>query len=85
MPMLVSEDGEVFLASDGLDSISTTEPSGRAITFREMIIQAWGKFFNKSTKELSTIENYDGSDLKSVTRTYTSSGVNETTNRAEDA
>jgi len=46
------------LASDGLDSISTTEPSGVAANFREMVVQTWRRFFKKARKTSSAVETY---------------------------
>jgi hypothetical protein len=37
------------LASDGLDSVSTTAPAGVASNFREMVVQTWRRWFKKST------------------------------------
>lgn len=36
------------LASTGLDSISTTAPTGVAANFREMIVQVWRRFFKRA-------------------------------------
>lgn len=46
------------LASDGLDSISTTEPTGKASTFREMVIQIWRRLFGKTTLTSSQLTTY---------------------------
>jgi len=50
------------LASDGLDSIAITEPSGVASNFREMIVQLWRRFHNKSkmTADKLTVYKDDG-------------------------
>ena len=73
---------EVNLASTGLDNISTTEPSGRATTFREMIVQLFMRFFNKATKSTTTITTYDESGNSVTSQSYTSSGGTDTVNKA---
>ena len=53
------------LASDGLDSVAITYPSGVASNFREMMIQLWIRFFGKVTKTDSAIRTYaaNGTDV----------------------
>ncbi len=46
------------LASDGLDSVSTTAPSGVASNFREMLVQTWRRFFRKATQTDSELKTY---------------------------
>lgn len=46
------------LASDGLDTISTTAPSGVASNFREMVVQTWRRFFRKSTLTSAQLKTY---------------------------
>lgn len=46
----VSDKTGFKLASDGLDSVATTAPTGPAANFREMIVQTWRRFFRKSTR-----------------------------------
>ena len=48
----------VLLASDGLDNISTTEPSGLASNFRDMLIQVFRRLFGKSTLTNSELKCY---------------------------
>jgi hypothetical protein len=43
------------LASDGLDTISTTSPTGVASNFREMIVQLWRRFFKKSVMDRNAL------------------------------
>lgn len=53
------------LASDGLDTVATTEPTGVATTYAGMMVQLWRRFFKKSTlttTELKTYKN-DGSTV----------------------
>ncbi len=46
------------LASDGLDSISTTAPAGVASNFREMVVQTWRRWFKKSTLTSTQLKTY---------------------------
>jgi len=46
------------LASDGLDSVSITAPSGVASNFREMVVQLWRRFFKKATMTSSALSTY---------------------------
>ena len=46
-------------ASAILDEVSTTEPSGRAALFREMIVQLYMRFFNKTTLDSNDLKVYD--------------------------
>lgn len=71
--------GDVKLASDGLDNISITAPSGVASDFREMLIQTWRRFFKKSTKSATEIKTFadNGSDVL-TTQTITEAGDDET-------
>ena len=59
------ENHPVILSSDGLDGISTTEPTGVASNFREMIVQTWRRFFGKTTFSKTQIKHYksDGSTV----------------------
>lgn len=57
-----------ILSSDGLDIISTTEPTGLASNFREMIVQLWRRFFGKTTISSSQILHYK-SDEETVATT----------------
>jgi len=55
------------LASDGLDSIAITEPSGVASNFREMVVQLWRRFFGKSTLSKTEIKNYKADGITVTT------------------
>lgn len=55
------------LASDGLDSISTTAPSGVAANFREMMVQVWRRFFKRATLTSSELVTYADDDTTPVT------------------
>lgn len=63
------------LASDGLDSISTTEPSGLASNFREQIVQLYRRFFGKTTMSKTKILTYK-EDETTVATTQTISETN---------
>ena len=55
----------VILSSDGLDSVSTVEPSGLASNFREKLLQLCRRFFGKTTFSKTEIVTYkeDGSSV----------------------
>ena len=55
------------LASDGLDSIPITAPSGVATTFREMVVQVWRRFFKKVIKTSDTITTYADNGTSGIT------------------
>jgi hypothetical protein len=48
----------IVLASNGLDSVSTTAPTGLASNFREMVVQTWRRWFKKATKTSTEIKTY---------------------------
>lgn len=54
----VSDKTEFKLASDGLDSVATTEPAGVASNFREMVVQTWRRFFKKNTLTATQLKTY---------------------------
>lgn len=66
------------LASDGLDAIAVTAPSGVAATFPGMVVQLWRRFFKRVTKDATQIKTYadDGATVV-TTQSYTSSGSND--------
>jgi len=57
------------LASDGLDSISTTAPTGVASNFREMLVQTWRRWFGKSIldADAGTLKTYAADGTTVVT------------------
>lgn len=63
----VSDKTGFKLASDGLDSISTTGPAGVAANFREMVVQLWRRFFGKSTLTADTLTTYDDAGTTAAT------------------
>ena len=46
------------LASDGLDSVATTAPTGVASNFREMVVGLWRRLFKKSTLTATQLKTY---------------------------
>jgi len=67
------------LASDGLDSISTTGPTNAATDFREMMVQLWRRFFKKATKTDALILTYADDGTTGVTsQAVSDDGVTET-------
>lgn len=63
------------LASDGLDSVATTAPTGVASNFREMLVQVWRRFFKRTVKDATTIKTYGDNGTSVVTtQSYTSAG-----------
>lgn len=55
------------LASDGLDSVSITAPSGVASNFREMVVQLWRRFFKKATMTSASLVTYADDGTTTVT------------------
>ena len=55
------------LASDGLDSIAVTAPTGVASTFPGMVVQTWRRFFAKATKTSTQIKTYANDGTTVVT------------------
>ena len=61
-------DNGVILASDGLDNILlAAEPTGRATTFREMVVQLWMRFFNKVDRTSAQIRVYNEAGDTAIT------------------
>jgi len=73
------------LASDGLDSISTTEPSGLASNFREMMVQLFGRFFYKVTANSSEITTHKSNGDANTDQVISTVGETKTVNKAEAA
>ncbi len=75
----------VALRANGLDSVSTTEPTGVATNFREMVIASWMVNYAKNIKDgdAGTIIVYASNGSTVVTtQTYSVVGNVETVNRA---
>ncbi len=67
------------LASTGLDSISTTAPSGVASNFREMVVQVWRRFFKKTTKTATELKTYaDNGSTIVTTQVVSDDGTTQT-------
>ena len=68
-----------ILAASGLDSITTTAPTGVASNFREMLVQVWRRFFKKTeyNNALNTIKTYadDGTTVVTTQTATSASGV----------
>ena len=72
----------VNLSATGLDNIPATEPSGRATTFRQMLIQTWMRFFNKVDRTATQVRTYDDSGNVITTQNHSESGGTETVNKS---
>lgn len=69
------------LASDGLDSVATTAPSGVASNFREMVVQTWRRWFKKTVYDIddNNIKTFADDDSTVVTtQTVAVSATEET-------
>ena len=66
------ENPPVIISSDGLDSVSTAEPSGVASNFREQIVQLWRRFFGKATIAPTRILTYKENGTTVATTQITS-------------
>lgn len=67
------------LASDGLDSISTTAPTGVAANFREMVVQTWRRFFKKSTLTATQLKTFgDNGTTVLTTQAVSDDGTTQT-------
>jgi parallel beta-helix repeat protein len=58
------------LDKNGLDYIDTTEPTGRATNFREMVVQTFMRFFNKGYKDKNTIQTHKTGGDVNTTQSY---------------
>lgn len=58
-----------ILSSDGLDTVSITEPDGVASNFREMVVQVWRRFFGKTTLSKTQILHYKADGTLATTQT----------------
>jgi hypothetical protein len=76
--VLVGEKTGFSLASDGLDSVSITEPVGVADNFRKMLVQLWQRFFIKATNDGSSVKTFKRNGTLNTTQTYTDAGGVET-------
>lgn len=75
----VSDKTGYALASDGLDAIDTTAPSGVATNFREMVVQVWRRFFKKATMTSTALKTYADDGATEVTsQTLADDGTTQT-------
>lgn len=71
------------LAANGLDSISTTAPTGVASNFREMVVQTWRRFFKPTSLTSTQLKTYaDDGTTPLTTQPVTNSGGTETVGNA---
>jgi len=72
----------VQILLDDFESVSVTEPSGRASNFREMIVQLYMRFFNKVTLDSDSLEVYNESGVVNTTQSVSDTGSAQTVNEA---
>jgi hypothetical protein len=72
----------VILDSSGLDNVSTSEPSGRASNFREMVVQLYQRFFNKVTLDNSNLKVRNSSGSVVTTQAASDTGSKQTLGKA---
>lgn len=74
----VSDKTGFKLASDGLDSLPVTGPTGVAATIREMIVQLWRRYFKRVTRNSTQIKTYaDNGTTVITTQAYTASSTDD--------
>lgn len=67
------------LSASGLDSISTTAPSGVAANFREMAVQVWRRLFKKATMTATELKTFaDNGSTVLTTQTLSDDGTTQT-------
>jgi hypothetical protein len=67
------------LASDGLDAIAVTAPTGVATTFPGMMVQLWRRFFKKVVVSTTEIKTYaDDATTVVTTQTRTETATTQT-------
>jgi hypothetical protein len=71
-----------ILDENGLNSISTSEPSGRSSNFREMVVQLYQRFFNKVTLDNSNLKVYDSGGSVVTTQSASDDGSTQTLGKA---
>lgn len=75
----VSDKTGFKLAADGLDSVSTTGPSGVAGNFREMLVQLWRRQFKKATMTATQLKTYaDDGTTATTTQTLSDDSTTQT-------
>jgi hypothetical protein len=80
LPVTVSDKTGFKLASDGLDSISTTAPAGVAANFREIMVQVWRRFLKPASRTPTQLKTFaDNGTTVLTTQTISDDGAgNET-------
>ncbi|MCK5018792.1 MAG: hypothetical protein KAS32_17145 [Candidatus Peribacteraceae bacterium] len=76
------ENPPVILSSDGLDSVSTTEPSGVPSNFREQMILIYNRLFRKTTLTATQLKTFSSSGPVIVTQEVSDDGTTQTINEA---
>lgn len=76
------ENPPVILSSDGLDSVSTTEPSGIASNFREQMVLLYNRFFRKTTLTNTELKTFNNAGTVIATQTVSDDGTTQTINNA---
>ena len=83
--LVIDANGMVKLASDGLDAVSVSEPSGDPVgwNFRQLFMWVIARFKNKHDKDSTNneINVYNSSDSKITKQSYTAVGGDETVNK----
>jgi len=71
------------LASDGLDTVATTSPSGVASNFREMVVATWRYLYKKTTLTATQLKAYDDAGTTAIaTMTVSDDGSTQTKGEA---
>lgn len=79
----ISWSNEHYLASNGLDAISISAPSGAATNFREMMVQVWRRFFRKVRITNTHLTTYaDDNNTIITTQGVSDDGTSQTVNSA---
>lgn len=82
----VSDKTGFKLASDGLDQISATIPTGVATTFAGRLMQVFGRFFGKTTLTADTLTTFDeAGTTPSTTQPVSDDSTTQTQGKASDA
>ena len=78
-PVTVAGTVNATLVPTGLDAISMTAPSGGVVTFTEMVVRLYRRFFAKSTLTATTLRTYaDDGVTVLTTQTLSDDGTTQT-------
>lgn len=80
---IADANGNVVLASTGLNNIPVTDPNGIADTFPEMVVQTWRRFFKKSARTPTYLYTYNDANVACTTQAWSDDGTNEIYESAE--